>query len=1387
MTAALGGGELATEWVTILPETATLARRLREFRPAPIKVKVEVDTDQMERDTRDSGRKSGRHIDTEVKRETRGTGRGAARNIADGLNDRSVSQAAARLGRTIRHEVENETRKLSFKNIGSGLLTGFRETAAGTMQVIRNIGTIALVARYASKALKTMSLSLLASATAARAITGVGISQLGTVLGVTAKVADRLAKSVARVTSAILVATAVAKGLKIFYQASRWAGILSVGLGTLTGVTLAAFGAIQAMGPGALAVITSLGSAMGIAAGAAAGLLGPMLAVAKIGFQGMSEGIKAVQKDWKDVDEAFAKTVGERMRPMLDAWHNLSMGITDTMSSALKPAFGNLGELMNRLAPAAKTLAGTFGDLGNEVTRGLLGPEAQSSLDQMFAASNRFFRSFLGESGITGVTTGLLKFSATAADAFSSSGDKINELLLKFGQFLRGISADQMRAVFDKIAQAAKNVWVVLQPVLSVFRSLSAESASALAPGFKAIGQAIKDMTPGLINMARILMPALSKVMENLAPALPALISAFTPWSQILAVIAPIVADLVTKLVPFAPIILAVTTALKAGAVAIAVYNTAMLLFTNATKIARAAQWLFNAALAANPIGLVVVAIAAVVAALALFFTKTEAGRKIWDKLWTGMKEIAMNVWNWIKTEGPKLWESIKPSLESLWKTLQETFAQLQKAFKDLWPQIQPVLKVLGELWLGFQKIQWKVIIEAVKAFVTGVVWWVTNVLVPAFKMMIERATAVWNALKAVFGFIKGAFEALWAGAQIAWSVGETVFHAIETVASAMWENVLKPIFDAFGAAWDFLGDKLNWFIGVWNAGWDSLKAAVQVVWDFLKPVRDFIGDMFQHIGDMGKQAGDAIKSAWSGLTNVLKEPLHALGRFLQGLPDSVFGIDIPFVGTLKGWGQSLAGLAGGGVIKGPGTGTSDSILGLDKSGMPTARVSNGEGVVPAKILETPLGRALFAALLSLPGLKVGGVAGSNGSKVEIGRSDGLNPGAAWLSDYIKKTFGVKDIGGRRSEDGYGEHSSGNAIDIMVGSDKGLGDRIAGFLKTNKESLGLNGMIWQQRSYGYGGDWNGQMMNDRGSPTQNHMDHIHAILGSGRGANAAAVGLPSGPIVDPSGRNITGASTAPGSISAMSGGGGSGGTLGTGGSYVVDPKKVREGEDRVTDMTNALDIKQQKLDEYLQKQAAGEKVNESTINAARDAVTKQQRELEQAQSDLEAVKQGTWKEDKSSDKSAQGKSDDWSSVGGMIFNGFLESMGFDGSVFKNLFDTPNVKSAIAGVNWGMGVANSFLEKATNDAGGNPPQDLGLGGGGSGGMLGVGTDILAGVGDATGLQFPTAHGDQALAGQTPGPGNVFDLRGSQLGVSPGAFEDKMGEMTAASKRHPTLGP
>lgn len=179
----------------------------------------------------------------------------------------------------------------------------------------------------------------------------------------------------------------------------------------------------------------------------------------------------------------------------------------------------------------------------------------------------------------------------------------------------------------------------------------------------------------------------------------------------------------------------------------------------------------------------------------------------------------------------------------------------------------------------------------------------------------------------------------------------------------------------------------------------------------------------------------------------------------------------------------NVQGRAGGGQISGPGTGVSDSIL---------LRGSNGEFVVNAD-----------ATRKNLPLLEI-----INSGKIPGFAGGGLVAGDQQLRQIIMQRFGISDIGGYRPADKYGEHSTGRALDVMVGNNKAKGDAVKDFALQNASAIDLKWAIWRQHLYYPGGG--GYDMPDRGSPTQNHMDHVHIFSGTGitNGLRGALAGGP---------------------------------------------------------------------------------------------------------------------------------------------------------------------------------------------------------------------------------------------------------------------------------------
>ena len=76
-------------------------------------------------------------------------------------------------------------------------------------------------------------------------------------------------------------------------------------------------------------------------------------------------------------------------------------------------------------------------------------------------------------------------------------------------------------------------------------------------------------------------------------------------------------------------------------------------------------------------------------------------------------------------------------------------------------------------------------------------------------------------------------------------------------------------------------------------------------------------------------------------------------------------------------------------------------------------------------------------------------------------------------------------------QDGHGEHVNGEAIDFMV-PDSETGQAIADFLYAHHAELDLFDIIWNHHIWTIERSGEGfRSMEDRGSPTANHEDHVH--------------------------------------------------------------------------------------------------------------------------------------------------------------------------------------------------------------------------------------------------------------------------------------------------------
>jgi hypothetical protein len=117
------------------------------------------------------------------------------------------------------------------------------------------------------------------------------------------------------------------------------------------------------------------------------------------------------------------------------------------------------------------------------------------------------------------------------------------------------------------------------------------------------------------------------------------------------------------------------------------------------------------------------------------------------------------------------------------------------------------------------------------------------------------------------------------------------------------------------------------------------------------------------------------------------------------------------------------------------------------------------------------------------------------------GLDERTQPHVRAAAEAVGGMFGVPTVLGYGQRANVSDHPKGLALDFMVGNDSGMGQSVANYLQRNAAALGVTYIIWRQRIWNVSRAAEGwRQMEDRGSRTANHYDHVHASFGPRAGS-----------------------------------------------------------------------------------------------------------------------------------------------------------------------------------------------------------------------------------------------------------------------------------------------
>ena len=263
-----------------------------------------------------------------------------------------------------------------------------------------------------------------------------------------------------------------------------------------------------------------------------------------------------------------------------------------------------------------------------------------------------------------------------------------------------------------------------------------------------------------------------------------------------------------------------------------------MVAVSTATKAWAAVQWVLNAAMSANPIGLVVIAIAGLIAAGAWLVQNWDEIAAWWNDLWSGIADWAREKWDAITGTIAGAWDSIISGITGFG-------ASILSGLQGAWDAVR---NGISAAWEGY--------VALLTAFWGGIL-----------SGLLDFGASVISGLQRVWDTISGAAGAAWAG--------------ITGIISGAWNAIVGGVAD-FGAS------LLSFLQSAW-AEWEGFVARLlAALGGILSGLLDFGASVISGLQSVWDTVSGAAGSAWEGITGIISGAWAAIIGGLSGFGASL-------------------------------------------------------------------------------------------------------------------------------------------------------------------------------------------------------------------------------------------------------------------------------------------------------------------------------------------------------------------------------------------------------------------------------------------------------------------------------------------------------------------
>ena len=458
----------------------------------------------------------------------------------------------------------------------------------------------------------------------------------------------------------------------------------------------------------------------------------------------------------------------------------------DVLAAAFSNANTNvsmMGETFKYCAPVAGALGFSVEDTAEAI--GLMG-NAGIKASQAGTSMRSIMTNLTGDVKLSGAAIGDVTIATTNADgSMRSLSSILADCRVAFGGMTEAEKANNAEALVGKNAMSGFLALMNAAPediekvsgAVNNCKDAAKNMADTMQDNLEGQLTILKSQLQELaISFGDLLMPAVRSIVSGLQGMVDVLNAMPDGVKRVIMIVALLAAALGPVLIIIGKTLSAIGTIMTwapklAGAI-------------SAVKGAFAA---LSATMMANPIAIVIAAIAALVAAFIYLWNTNEEFRQFWIRLWNEIKEVAVQVWT-----------AVSKFLVSAWNGIRTVITTVMNAIRT----------VISTVWNGIRTI-----ISTVLNGIRGTV------------------NSVWNGIRNTIS-----------------SVVNGIKNTVSGAFNAMWSGIRSTISGIYNTIRDGLGNAVNYITGLASAGW---RWGADIINGIVNGIRSCIGAVANAVTDV--------------------------------------------------------------------------------------------------------------------------------------------------------------------------------------------------------------------------------------------------------------------------------------------------------------------------------------------------------------------------------------------------------------------------------------------------------------------------------------------------------------------------------------------------------